>query len=199
MRRGVFERERVTNPMAGLTPSNAALNGATIVRSQLLRPFSQFTGLTEDRKTIGRAWYNSLQVRVEKRLSHGFHYLFSYTFSKNMEAVGYLNAQDPIGQLASVITGDHAPHRAMISGGYDLPFFKNSSAVVRGIAGGWKVNVIGTFQSGLPLGTPGGVFLIGDPRLENPTHARWFNDAGRQPRDAYRSGSQAAPGGGNRA
>jgi hypothetical protein len=170
-----FLNAQVPNPMAGLIPSNAALNGPNIVRSQLLRPFPQFTGLTEDRLTMGRAWYNSLQVRLEKRLSHGFHYLFSYTFSKNMEAVGYLNAQDPIDQLASVITGDHAPHRAMISGGYDLPFFKNSGALVRGIAGGWKVNVIGTFQSGLPIGTPGGVFLIGDPRLDNPTRARWFN------------------------
>jgi TonB dependent receptor len=172
-----YLNERVPNPFAGLIPSNAALNGAEIVRSQLLRPFPQFTGLTEDRQTIGRAWYNSLQVRVEKRLSHGFHYLFSYTFSKNMEAVGYLNAQDPIGQLASVITEDYAPHRAMISGGYDLPFFKNSSAVVRGIAGGWKVNVIGTFQSGLPVNTPGGVFLIGDPRLPEgrQSRARWFN------------------------
>ncbi|MBS1812445.1 MAG: TonB-dependent receptor [Acidobacteria bacterium] len=168
---------QVTNPMAGLIPSNAALNGATITRSQLLRPFPQFTGLTEDRLSLGRAWYNSMQARVEKRLSQGLHFLFSYTFSKNMEAIGYLNAQDPINQLASVVTGDHAPHRAMISGGYDLPFFKNSSALVRGIAGGWKVNLIGTFQSGLPIGTPGGVFLIGDPRLPEGQQslAKWFN------------------------
>lgn len=168
---------QVPNPLAGLIPSNAALNGATILRSQLLRPFPQFTGLVQDRMTIGRAWYNSMQVRLEKRLSNGLHYLFSYTFSKNMEAIGYLNAQDPIGQLASVITGDHAPHRMMISGGYDLPFFKNSSALIRGIAGGWKLNMIGTFQSGLPIGTPGGVFLIGDPRLPkgSETWTRWFN------------------------
>ncbi|HEX4947807.1 MAG TPA: TonB-dependent receptor [Blastocatellia bacterium] len=168
---------QVPNPMAGLIPSNAALNGATIVRSQLLRPFPQFTGLTQDRMTIGRAWYNSAQVRLEKRLSNGLHYLFSYTFSKNMEAVGYLNAQDPLGQLASVVTADHAPHRMMISGGYDLPLFQNSGAMLRGIAGGWKLNVIGTFQSGLPVGTPGGVFLIGDPRLPEgqQTWTRWFN------------------------
>ncbi|MFN7928993.1 MAG: carboxypeptidase regulatory-like domain-containing protein [Blastocatellia bacterium] len=168
---------QVANPLRGLVPSNAALNGATIVQSQLLRPFPQFTGLTQDRMTIGRAWYNSLQVRLEKRLTNGLHYLFSYTFSKNMEAVGYLNAQDPIGQLASVVTADHAPHRAMISGGYDLPLFKNSSALVRSLAGGWKLNAIGTFQSGLPVSTPGGVYLIGDPSLPNDkqTWTRWFN------------------------
>jgi hypothetical protein len=143
----------------------------------LLRPFPQFLSLTEDRRTIGRAWYNSLQVRVEKRLSQGFHYLLSYTYSKNMEAVGYLNSQDPIGQLASVVTGDDAPHRLMISGGYDLPLFKNSSGWLRNIAGGWKVNGIATIQSGLAIGAPGGVYLIGDPSLPDgqQSRARWFN------------------------
>jgi len=171
-----YLNELVTNPFAGRLPGTA-INGATVVRSQLLRPFPQFTGLTEDRRTIGRAWYNSLQVRLEKRLSQGFHYLVSYTFSKNMEAVGYLNAQDAIGQLAPVVTGDYAPHRLMISGGYDLPLFKNSSAWLRNIAGGWKVNGIAALQSGVPIGTPGGVFLIGDPRLPEGRQslARWFN------------------------
>jgi hypothetical protein len=175
-RGAAYLNEHVPNPFAGRLPGTA-INGATVVRSQLLRPFPQFTGLTEDRRTIGRAWYNSLQVRLEKRLAQGFHYLLSYTFSKNMEAVGYLNAQDPIGQLASVVTGDYAPHRLMISGGYDLPLFKNSNRLLRNIAGGWKVNGIAALQSGVPVGTPGGVFLIGDPRLPEgqQSRARWFN------------------------
>jgi carboxypeptidase family protein/TonB-dependent receptor-like protein len=175
-RGAAFLNEQVANPFAGKLPGTA-LNADKVTRLQLLRPFPQFLGLTEDRRTIGRAWYNSLQVRVEKRLSQGFHYLVSYTFSKNMEAVGYLNAQDPIGSLASVVTGDDAPHRMMISGGYDLPLFKNSNTWLRNIAGGWKVNGIATLQSGLPIGTPGGVFLIGDPRLPEgqQSRARWFN------------------------
>ena len=175
-RGAAFLNEQVANPFAGRLPGTA-LNGEKVTRSQLLRPFPQFLSLTEDRRTIGRAWYNSLQARVEKRLSHGFHYLLSYTFSKNMEAVGYLNPQDPIGQLAAVVTGDDAPHRMMISGGYDLPLFKNSSAWLRNLAGGWKVNGIATLQSGLPIGAPGGVFLIGDPRLPEgqQSRARWFN------------------------
>src|SRR5262245_28984463 len=168
--------ESVPNPFAGRLPGTT-INGATAPRSQLLRPFPQFLGLTEDRRTIGRAWYNSLQVRVEKRLSQGFHYLMSYTFSKNMEAVGYLNAQDPDDRLAPVVTGDYAPHRLMISGGYDLPLFKNSSAWLRNIAGGWKLNGIAALQSGVPIGTPDNVFLIGDPRLPEGKQSltRWFN------------------------
>jgi hypothetical protein len=75
------------------------------------------------------------------------------------------------------VAGDDAPHRMMISGGYDLPLFKNSNAWLRNIAGGWKINGIATLQSGLPVGTPGGVFLIGDPRPPEgqQNRARWFN------------------------
>ena len=53
-------------------------------------------------------------------------------------------AQDAIGRLAPVVTGDYAPHRLMISGGYDLPLFKNSGAWLRNIAGGWKINGVVT-------------------------------------------------------
>jgi hypothetical protein len=58
-----------------------------------------------------------------------------------------------------------------------MPLFKNSSAWLRNIAGGWKVNGIAALQSGVPIGTPGGVFLIGDPRLPEGQQslARWFN------------------------
>ncbi len=38
-----------------IAPTAAQENRATIVQSQLLRPFPQFTSLTQDRMTIGRA------------------------------------------------------------------------------------------------------------------------------------------------
>src|SRR5690606_33141527 len=38
--------ERVPNPLQGLIPDNASLNGATIPRQLLLRPFPQFNSLT---------------------------------------------------------------------------------------------------------------------------------------------------------
>jgi hypothetical protein len=168
--------ERLPNPFHGHVP-RTGLNAEIVSRYQLLRPYPQYGGITEGGLPLGRAWYNSMQLRVEKRLSGGLHFLLSYTFSKSMEALGYLNAQDSIDQLASVITGDHAPHRMMFSAGYDLPLFKNSGGWLRNIAGGWKVNGIAVMQSGLPIGTPGGVYLIGDPRLPEgqQSRGRWIN------------------------
>lgn len=168
---------QVPNPFQGLLPGTA-YNGATIPRQQLLRPFPQFTGITQARHPIGYAWYNSMQLRVEKRLSAGFHLLLSYTLSRSMEAVDYLNAQDPITALNRVLTDQDAPHRLIISGGYALPFFNRSTGIVRTMLGGWQVNAIGRFQSGLPVGAPSGFYSTGVNAAfggDKRTRARWFN------------------------
>ncbi len=46
--------ERVPNPMAGLLPGNAAKNGPTIPRQDLLAPFPQYTTVTMTDVPIGR-------------------------------------------------------------------------------------------------------------------------------------------------
>ena len=167
----------VPNPFRGLLPGTA-FNDATVPRQQLLRPFPQFTGITQDRHTIGKSWYNSLQLRVEKRLTSGLHFLGSYTLSKSIEAVGYLNAQDRFGNLARVLTSVDGPHRLVLSGGYQLPFLKGSRGVTKAILAGWQFNGIATIQSGLAIGTPGNAYSTGvDPRLsgEVQNRDRWFN------------------------
>lgn len=166
---------KVANPFAGLLPGTA-YNGSTVPQQQLLRPFPQYDNITEANRTIGKSWYDAFQLRVEKRLTHGLHLLFSYTISKTLEAVGYLNGQDPFGALAKVLTGFDTPQRATLSGGYELPFGKNSTGVAKQVLGGWQFNWIATFQTGLPVNAPGGAVSTGvNPKIDNPTSARWFN------------------------
>ncbi|MBL8222142.1 MAG: TonB-dependent receptor plug domain-containing protein, partial [Bryobacterales bacterium] len=168
---------QVTNPLAGRLPGSA-FNGATVPRQQLLRPFPQFAGITQDRHTIGYSNYDSMQLRFEKRMSNGVHALLSYTWSKTTEAVGYLNAQDQFGQLAKVLASFDTPQRAVISGAWDLPFFKNGRGVRHQVLGGWQLTGIVTLQAGLPIGAPGGVYSTGiDPRLPDNERSRqrWFN------------------------
>jgi hypothetical protein len=167
----------VPNPFRGLLPGSA-INGATVPRQQLLRPFPQFTGITQDRHTIGYSTFNSFQLRVEKRMTNGVHFLGSYTLSKSVEAVGYLNAQDRFGDLASVLTAVDAPHRFILSGAWELPFFKDRRGVVKQVLWGWQLTGIATLQSGLPIGTPGGALSTGvDPKLPGDVRnrSRWLN------------------------
>jgi hypothetical protein len=40
---------------------------------------------------IGYSWYHALQIRTEKRVSHGYSVAVSYTYSKNTSATSFLN------------------------------------------------------------------------------------------------------------
>src|SRR5262249_22102700 len=74
---------QVPNPFAGVLPGTS-INGPTVQRQQLLLPYPQFLSVTQTGYPIGRAWYNSLQVQLQKRLTHGFHLLVDYTYSETM-------------------------------------------------------------------------------------------------------------------
>ena len=176
---GTTELNRaVPNPFQGLLPGTA-LNNRTVPRRQLLRPYPQFTGITQSQHTIGSAWFDSFQLRVEKRMSSGVHLLASYTLSKSIEAVGYLNAQDKFGDLAKVLTAVDAPHRLIMSGGWEMPFFKGRRGPAGQLLGGWALSGIVTVQSGQPIATPGGVYSAGiDAKVGAPSLARWFIPCG---------------------
>jgi hypothetical protein len=168
---------QVPNPFAGLLPGSS-INGATVPRQQLLRTFPQFVGLTEQRRSVGSANYHAFQLRIEKRMSHGVHFLGSYTFSKSLESVGYLNAQDSWEQTARVLTGVDAPQRFILSGGWDLPFFKDSRGIARQLLAGWAFSGIATFQAGQAIAAPGSAVSSGiNPKLPDDVRnrSRWFN------------------------
>ncbi len=146
-----FLNQTVTNPFAGLLPG-LGLDSATTPRRNLLRPYPQFAGITRTQVSAGKAWYNSLQVQVQKRLAHGFHAQMTYTWSTTMEAAAFLNAQFRDDQLERVRTQEDLPHTMFILAGYQIPFAKDSKGIRRAVFGGWEVNLIALFQSGRQLG-----------------------------------------------
>jgi hypothetical protein len=69
-----------------------------------------------------------------------------------------------------------------LSGGWNSPLLESKPALVKHVLGGWQINTVTTLRAGVVAnmvgggGTTGvGIKLIGDPVLENPTKARWFN------------------------
>lgn len=167
----------VPNPFAGLIPGTS-LNSATVTRQQLLRPYPQFTGFDVVNYPNGRIWYNALQITVEKRYSHGLTFTGSYAFAKNLEALTYLNEQDELS--ARSLTSFDRSNRLTIAPLYEFPFgpgraiLGNSRGVVRHLVAGWQAILNTTFMGGVPMSTPGGVWLLADPRLENATWDRMF-------------------------
>jgi carboxypeptidase family protein/TonB-dependent receptor-like protein len=151
----------------------------TIPQINLLRPYPQFDGSFEGLpKLIAASWYNSLQIRFQKRASHYISFEGNYTFSKaedNSSAgrnawIGNLILDNP--QVLDNLQGEwgissnDATHRLTTAFIVDLPFGRSRwighdmNRVVDGIVGGWSLYSFLTLQSGQPLAV-----AMGSPRL----------------------------------
>ena len=190
---------QVPNPFRGLTmplgtPSTYSNN--TISRQTLLLPYPQFGAITTTTNQ-GYSWYQSAQLRIQKRLSKGLLVTGNYTFSKFMQAIEYLNSGDLM--PTRMISDQDTPHRFAASWIYELPFGKGrpllatTHGVVDRLIGGWEVTGSWAFQSGFPLSFPAvgtfgntmvannnDYFLIDDPSkavrpVGDRTANRWFN------------------------
>jgi len=109
----------------------------------------------------GDSWYNSLQVQVQKRLSHGIQFQSSYTWSKALDTTigqfgGESGGTNNIGRDPDNPAYDKGPsdydnrHAWVFNTLYSLP-----SPAMEGIAGvlldGWRVSTILTLRSGVPF------------------------------------------------
>ena len=163
----------VPNPYAGLLPATS-LNGSTTTLQQLLPPYPQFTSVTENNLPIGQAWYNSMQVRFDKRLTHGLNVLVSYTYSRTLESVSFLNNQDS--GPSRTLTSTDTPHRSVVSGNWAIPLFARTHGILGIFLKGWQANGVFVRQVGFPLAAPAGYYSSEiDPSLPDPTDQRYFN------------------------
>ncbi len=170
------------SPFFGIDP----IYGQNMSRGNLLRPYPHFGAISGD-EPIGYSWYHSLQVRGEKRFSHGYTLQMAYTFSKLMEATQFLNATDAMPY--ETIGGLDRPHRLAASGIWEIPvgrgrrFGASIPGVLDAVVGGWQLGAVVSRQSGGPLGFGNIIF---DGNIKNiPLSSsqrdvdRWFNvDAG---------------------
>ncbi|HEX8411795.1 MAG TPA: TonB-dependent receptor [Thermoanaerobaculia bacterium] len=143
----------VNNPFAGLLPGTG-LNGATIARAQLLRPFPQFLSVVTE-EYGGSDTYQAGSVRLEKRFRGGNSLLATYTRSESRDKLNYLNPSDT--ELEDRISPNDRPHRASLGATVQLPFGRgerfgaNWNPVLDAFLGGWTVSATYQYQTGAPL------------------------------------------------
>jgi hypothetical protein len=162
----------VPNPFRGLIPGTGH-NNAQFARQNLLRPYTQFTGLSSW-DDDGSSEYNSLQTKLEKRFTKGYTVIAAYTLSKFTEKVAKLNASDT--EYEDRLSDADAPHRLTLTGIWELPFGQgrhfasDASGLVDGFIGGWSIQAIGTLQSGRPIGF-GNLYFEGDLNALKSTYS----------------------------
>lgn len=152
---------------------------STLPLVNLLRPFPQFDGDFEGLPLLeASSWYNSMQIRFQKRTTHHISFEGSYTIAKSTDDssvganafVGTLNNGNPQ-QLDNLkaehgISANDAPQRLALAVVVELPVGRKQwigGDMNRGldaVVGGWNISTLVTEQSGQPLAIP-----MANPRL----------------------------------
>jgi hypothetical protein len=102
--------------------------------------------------TIANSAYNSLQVSVEKRFSHGLQFNAAYTLSKSIdEASSFEGVLNPLpGANNRSLSLFDARHRFVISYDWAPPLRRFDGAMGK-ILNDWSFSGITTFQTGFPI------------------------------------------------
>lgn len=193
----------VPNPYAGIVPGS--LGAKTITKQQSLLPFPYYSGVSMRLPHDGNYIGHALQVAVTKRTSHGLTLIVSYTKSKLIDDsiatnipnsgvdtadTGYQNSYDREAERS--IDPTDQSQNLHVSALYDLPFGRgrafgaNVNPWVNRLIGGWQLNTITQWHTGLPLVVKGANnyaasrpnFVPGvSAKLSHPTINEWFNTA----------------------
>jgi hypothetical protein len=117
--------------------------------SQMLRPFPQYSGVTNRWGNRGNINYNSLQVIGRKTLSHGLIFNFNYVLSK-----GFDDLSSRSGYFTDKAQSTQPAHVANMMFVYQLPFGRSTSyAVLRNIVRDWQLSGVTTLATGAGLGS----------------------------------------------
>jgi hypothetical protein len=178
----------------------------TLAQINAKRPYPWMSTFVYD-STTGNANYHALQVKVQRRMTHGLEFLLSYTFSKSIDDTsGRFGGENGPGGNAAVqnyydpasnrsVSAYNVPQFASFSVLYALPFGKGQPYFNHGLSsyvlGGWQINSVSQLGNGQAytvyvngdianIGVDGGYErpnLIGNPRVSHPTITRAFNTA----------------------
>ncbi|MBC8167152.1 MAG: TonB-dependent receptor [Bryobacteraceae bacterium] len=160
---------------------------------QAARPFPLF-GPIELRENWASSWYNSLQVKLEKRFSNGLLYQGAYAFGRfEDENASSRIPYAPAGYNKGRSTLDRT-HTLVLTGIYEVPlgrgrrYGSSMNRLLDAIVGGWQLSGLGSFTSGAPLAlvVPGATLgngygtrpdITGEPGVSGRSARSWFNPA----------------------
>ncbi len=200
----------VTN--AGPVSLNSNFSGqATVPQWATLQPFPQFgngsygtgNGVVVYGYPAGDSEYNSLQAKVQKRLTGHFTTLTTFTWGKIMTddgypPLGFVGSHDPGGpqdwrdlKYEHSISPQDVKYQFTGQASYDLPVGKGQRVNLNGVSntvlGGWTTNAIVYLSTGVPIPSPSsgvapGYFNQRADLICNPasgfqrTAANWVNN-----------------------
>jgi hypothetical protein len=169
----------------------------TATVAQSLRPYPQFSTITSLWSPLGKTWYDSLQVKATKRLSHGLSATSTYSWQKQLAEGPASNVTVPgtgNGPVNDVYNRDQNKYLSA----YDQPQILNlalnytaprlnlngtGGKVLSWVVRDWTINTYLQYASGLPILAPFAQNSISAilPRQLNTTTAGGETYANRVP------------------
>jgi hypothetical protein len=134
--------------------------GSFTVDAQSRRPYQQFGQITQNTSGANSV-YNSLQLSLDKRFSHGFTVGANYTWSRSLDWASYLTDLDGINVINPFnfrayrgVSDFNTPHRMILNYVWKLP--SPSGGLTGAVLGGWETSGLWNWQSGFPLNITSG-------------------------------------------
>jgi len=125
---------------------------------QALRPFPQFTNAPAALwAPLGDNWYESLQIRVIKRLSHGLDFSYNFTWSKSLNNGIEGQENDPFNRGQDKYLSQYdRPLVSNINVTYTTPVPGwTGNKILKYVLSGWQTGGLFTYASGTPIAVPG--------------------------------------------
>ncbi|MBI1787548.1 MAG: TonB-dependent receptor [Acidobacteria bacterium] len=173
----------VRNPFFNILPTNQfpgqLRTQQNIAVNQLLRPYPQYTSLTEALRGGADNRYRSLQMQFQRPFVNGFNFVIGYNYNRSRNQEFY-DEQDNFLQNLTWQPARQARHRLTGASIYQLPFGKGrkfmtgAHPALEAVLGGWSTSTLFTYNSGSYLRF-GGALVEGDPGVAEPASGRWFD------------------------
>lgn len=163
----------ITEPYPGFISSFQAANGGRLPSvAQSLRPYPQYLSVFSRNAGVGRTWYDSLQLKVERRYGD-FQLMGTYVWSKSL---GQAHFRQIFSQFGTATPQDYyniadsksympfdQPHVGTMLLTYTLPFGKgkrwlgNTNPLVNALVSNWTLSSAHRWYSGnlIQIVTPG--------------------------------------------
>lgn len=160
--------------LPGIALPYGNFGGAQGTIGQMLKPFPQYSSITDTWGDIGNANYNALQITLAQKPWHGLTYTLNYSFSKTIDDIAGVRSGYPIpdnvidggvgsfqaNRIDRAVSSNNIPNNLHIFGTYALPYGTKghmgyANHWTRAIAGGWELSFIFSKTSGAPLSVSG--------------------------------------------
>jgi len=177
---------------AGIRPPYANFTNPAVQTNrsvaQSLRPFPQYGNINTSNSggdKTGKSMYHAGVLKLTQRLSDGFLFQGSYTYSKLMTdadafsgSTGSMDTAQP--DLEWSVGRFDQTHAIKLNTVYELPFGPDARWLRSGLAshvlGGWRIAAVQSYVSGLPIGVTTGATplpIFNGTNRPNVTGADW--------------------------